>query len=81
MAYTTQVNCPIYDGDGSPWKHWFVCEAVWEHNIVVDDSRQISMLIEGLRDRYLIWYMDLIENRQKKSTKQEEFLGIILDAR
>ena len=57
MAYTTQINCPIYDGDGYPQNHWFVCEVVWEANIVEYENRQIMMFIGGRRDNALSWYM------------------------
>ena len=41
MSFTNQLNCPIYDGDGGPFKHCFVCEVLWEANIVVDENRQV----------------------------------------
>ena len=69
MAFTTQINCPIYDGDGDPRKHWFVCEDIWEANIVADGNRQIEMFTGGLYDRALTCYMNFIKNGPK--IKQE----------
>ena len=69
MAFTTQIIFPIYDGDGDPWKCWFVCEAFLEDNIVVGENWQISMFIGGIQDRALSWYMNFIKNGAK--TKKE----------
>ena len=69
MAYTTQINCPIYDGDGYPQNNWLVCEVFWEANIFLDKNRKLTMFIGGLRDRALSWYINFIENGWKR--KQE----------
>lgn len=80
MAFTTQINCLIYDRDGDPQKHWFVYEAFWEANIVANENKQIKMFIGGLCDKYLSWYMNFIKKWTKnKIRNQEEFPGILPD--
>ena len=42
MDYTHPIHFPIYEGNEDPYKHWFVCETIWEANVIDDENRQIS---------------------------------------
>ena len=42
MAYRIPVNTPIFDGDGDPRKHWFMCEALCKSNLIDDEKQQIN---------------------------------------
>jgi hypothetical protein len=57
------MRLPIFRGDGSedPDQQWFLCEAVWNIENVIDEVVKRTQFSTTLRDHALSWYMKLVQ--------------------
>jgi hypothetical protein len=58
-----EMRLPIFRGDGSEdlYKHWFLCEVVWNIKSITDEAIKRTQFITMLRDHALSWYMKLVQ--------------------
>jgi hypothetical protein len=58
-----EMRLPTFRGDGSedPDQHWFLCEALWIINNVIDEDVRRAQFSTTLRDHALRWYMKFVQ--------------------
>ena len=61
MGYQPPINTSIFDWDGDPKKHLFVCESLWKANLINDENKKNAQFVGGLRNKALTWYMNFLE--------------------
>ena len=71
MDYQIPVNTLIFEVDGNPKKHWFVCKSIYKDDLINDENQQIVKFSSGPWNRALTWYKNFIEKDPRPYNKSK----------
>ena len=66
-----EMKLPIFNGNGTDdlEQYWFLCEAIWTAQQIIDDDIKKSHLATSLRGRALEWFMRFTQVPQGGTAK------------